>query len=138
MNPACRLILSAALAAALASSAAANQLLNERWMKTATAGDIREAIAGGAYIEAIHRTTELTPLMIASRDDNPEAAGALLEAGADPNRRGKWRQVPMHFAATSRMVALLADHGARIDVRSGVGNTPLYMAAREGRVSSAS
>lgn len=137
MNPAYRLILSAALAAVLASTAAANQLLNERWMGTASAGDIREAIAGGAYIEAVHRTTELTPLMIASKHGNLEAAGALLEAGADPNRRGKWRQVPMHFAATSRMVALLADHGARIDVRSSVGRTPLYMAAREDRVSSA-
>lgn len=137
MNPAYRLIASAALAAALASAATANQLLNERWMKTASAGDIREAIAGGAYIEAIHRTAELTPLMIASKHGNHEAAGALLEAGADPNRRGKWRRVPMHFAATSRMVALLADHGAGIDARSGIGITPLFMAAEENRVSSA-
>lgn len=74
-------------------------------------------------------------LAIAAARRNVEAAGLLLDAGADPNAadpRG-WR--PLHFAAMMndlRMVRLLLSRGADVNARAWRGLTPLTMALQSG------
>ena len=58
-------------------------------------------------------------------------------AAANPNQPVRFKMMAIHFAASSEMVTLLADHGARVDVPSGVGKTPLPMAGTDGRLGSA-
>ncbi len=70
-----------------------------------------------------------TPLMLAAIHNQLELAQALIERGADINRKG-W--TPLHYAATRghrEMMRLLLDHDAYIDSESANGTTPLMMAA---------
>ena len=70
-----------------------------------------------------------TPLMLAAIQNQLELAQALIERGADINRKG-W--TPLHYAATRGhrdMMRLLLDHDAYIDSESDNGTTPLMMAA---------
>ena len=64
-----------------------------------------------------------------------EALKLLLDAGADPDRKWKGSETPLHFAARvggTETISALLDAGAGIDARSG-GQTPLMLAARKGR-----
>ena len=79
-----------------------------------------------------------TPLMIAALRGHAEWAGRLLDRGARLNGtdnavRPGW--TALHYAATGpdkQTVALLLARGARVDVRSPNGSTPLMMAAGYG------
>jgi ankyrin repeat protein len=69
-------------------------------------------------------------LMMAALKGNLAVCTALLERGAELNRRG-W--TPLHYAAAGgslQIVELLLAHGARIDARAPNGRTPLMMAAQ--------
>lgn len=58
-----------------------------------------------------------------------------LEAGVDPNLGvDGGRAYPLHFAvhAGAEIVQLLIDHGAKTNVKSDDGRTPLHTAASEG------
>ena len=79
-----------------------------------------------------------TPLMMAALRGHAEWAGRLLDRGArlngaDNGDRPGW--TALHYAATGpdkQTVALLLARGARVDVRSPNGSTPLMMAAGYG------
>lgn len=79
-----------------------------------------------------------TPLMMAALRGHSEWAGRLLDRGArlnasDNNERPGW--TALHYAAAgpdAKTVALLLARGARVDVRSPNGTTPLMMAAQYG------
>ena len=67
--------------------------------------------------------------MFAAIHNQLELAHALIERGADVNRKG-W--TPLHYAATRGhrdMMRLLLDNHAYIDSESDNGTTPLMMAA---------
>jgi ankyrin repeat protein len=60
-----------------------------------------------------------------SKDDTLEAVRMLLDLGLDPNSQADTGRVALHGAAhkgATEVVQLLADHGARLDVRD-YGNT---------------
>jgi ankyrin repeat protein len=79
-----------------------------------------------------------TPLMMAALRGHAEWAGRLLDRGArlngaDNGDRPGW--TALHYAATGpdqQTVALLLARGARVDLRSPNGSTPLMMAAGYG------
>lgn len=79
-----------------------------------------------------------TPLMMAALRGHAEWAGRLLDRGALLNGAGKGEQpgwTALHYAASgpdAKTVALLLSRGARVDVRSPNGSTPLMMAAQYG------
>ena len=90
-----------------------------------------------ALVLAKHPSTKIdvanslneTPLMFAAIHNQLEVAQALIERGADVNRKG-W--TPLHYAATRghrEMMRLLLDNNAYIDSESDNGTTPLMMAA---------
>ena len=73
-----------------------------------------------------------TALMLAALRGHDEWLQRLVAQGAGIEREG-W--TPLHYAATGPQpstVAWLLERGARVDVRSPNGTTPLMMAARYG------
>lgn len=69
----------------------------------------------------------------------PEAARALLEAGADVNVRGDDGDTALHFstghwAPNEPSIRVLIIAGADIHARNDVGMTPLHSAVRAGRI----
>lgn len=79
-----------------------------------------------------------TALHYAAFFDGPEAAGLLLDAGADANLVARHRQIkvmPIHSAAASQQVEtvrLLLEHGADVNATQEGGGTPLQSAAFHG------
>ncbi|MCY3837702.1 MAG: hypothetical protein OXH09_03465 [Gammaproteobacteria bacterium] len=78
-----------------------------------------------------------TPLLRAvalARD--PAVVGALIDAGADPNRRVRVGATVLHLAVWSTTNPLLAERlivgGANVDVRDDAGMTPLHHFAEHG------
>ncbi len=67
-----------------------------------------------------------------------DPARILLQAGADPNRKDRNGAAPIHSLAywsqkdPAPALALLLDHGARIDIRNQQGMTALLLSARYG------
>jgi ankyrin repeat protein len=62
-----------------------------------------------------------------------EAIKVVLELGAEVNGADKSGNTAMHIAARKRfesVIRFLAEHGARIDARNDVGETPLALALR--------
>ena len=133
-----RLIGASLAVALLAWPAAANQLLNERWIAKASYEQVQKAIANGADPNAriTHGGRSYTPLKAAASSDNKEAMRALCEAGADgdlPGKPGTAR--PLHYAADAEAVALLFDCGARVWSTDSYGTQPLVYAAEDNRFS---
>jgi uncharacterized protein len=77
------------------------------------------------------------PLGLACFFRQPEAAGLLLDAGADPRAaaRNPMRVTALHAAAAARLTTvarLLLDRGADVDARQQAGYTALHAAAQHG------
>jgi hypothetical protein len=74
----------------------------------------------------------LTPLMLACKSDQLEAAKILLAAGAGVHCRNHYGELPAHFAQSAAMLRLLP--GVEKDLQSCTctGQTPLHYAARDG------
>lgn len=72
-----------------------------------------------------------TPLMLAAVYGDVGSMELLLRRGADPNARNRAGATALHRAAMdAEKVGLLLRHGARAEVASSMGNTPLMLAAR--------
>ena len=130
------LITAAMTAALLALPAAANPLLNERWIAKASYEQVQKAIAGGANVHAVNGSQGFTPMMAAANFGNHEAVRALCEAGGDPVRGARTPGAgPMHFAADAETVAQLFDCGGVVWATDSHHSQPLHYAARRDRYS---
>ena len=82
-----------------------------------------------------------TPLHIAAKEDDREAATLLLEKGAAVNAKGEYGRTPLHFAAFGNAVetaTLLLERGAAVNAKDDLtGNTPLHNAAAFSSVATA-
>lgn len=71
-----------------------------------------------------------TPLHLASRFDQREAAEILLRFGADVNEASNDRRMtPLHWAVSVPVAELLVAHGADVNAAAGNGSTALHFAA---------
>ena len=90
-------------------------------------------VYAGANVKASTRIGAYTPLFMASRAGNAAIVGALLDAGADPNRTLTTGATPLMTAAASgsaEAVATLLEHGADVNAtESAMGQTALMFAA---------
>jgi ankyrin repeat protein len=74
-----------------------------------------------------YRNFGATPLTMACFSNRPALVEALLELGADPNRRSDWKMgpwSPLHcaiFRRDGRLAELLLAHGATMDVHTAAG-----------------
>jgi len=82
---------------------------------------------------------ESTPLVIATIHANVEAVRTLLALGANPSSANQMQWTPLHFAVSNATAAhveiarmLLRSPGVQVDACSGLGMTPLHIAARSG------
>ncbi|MHC4662005.1 MAG: ankyrin repeat domain-containing protein, partial [Planctomycetota bacterium] len=85
------------------------------------------------------------PLHIAANNSFLDAAGLLLEKGANVDVGDDFSRTPLHYAArkgNTQMSALLLDKNAYINVltgprtskKCGYGSTPLHMAVKSGNL----
>jgi ankyrin repeat protein len=90
----------------------------------------RKLLDNGANVNA--RDAEgNTPLILASFYASPECVALLIERGADVNTANKAGATALVRAATSyEKTRLLVAAGAKVRVRTALGNTPLILAAR--------
>jgi ankyrin repeat protein len=86
------------------------------------------------------RDTSRPPLEQAVQRNQPEIAGILLAAGADPNSASATGRTPLHLAVERKspaMAAALLKAGAKPDAADKDGWTPLHHAAAKDQVETA-
>jgi ankyrin repeat protein len=76
-----------------------------------------------AYTDSLHD---------AARSGNLDRTKALLDRGADVNKKSGYGQTALHRAAShghEQVVALLLERGADVNLKDDAGRTALYLAA---------
>ena len=115
------------------------------WVGTAGAAELSASCARlEADYEAKRATLEVPQVsaaLFAAADEGCEAlASRLIEAGASVAARDRVGGAALAHAARGghvAVIALLAAHGAEIDLRNVQGSTPLYVAAEYDRLKAA-
>jgi ankyrin repeat protein len=99
-------------------------------IRHADAQAVRKLLDNGADVNA--RDAEgNTPLILAAFYASPECLELSIEKGADVNSANKEGATPLIRAATDyEKTRLLVAAGAKLRVRTALGNTPLILAAR--------
>ena len=100
--------------------------------KNGDAGKIKELLQLNPNLIHFRDQDECTALHYASWKGHAEAAGVLLDTGADVNARNKnghWGPTALHAAAHGNQNAvaeLLIARGADVNALDEAGNTPLF------------
>jgi len=97
---------------------------------------IKEILRRGGSIQTIRYFPDnffWTPLHIAARENKPNAAKALLTAGANPNAQDRKGETPLHTAAVygdATVAKMLLDAHSDKNAQNRDGLTPLHQAAQ--------
>jgi ankyrin len=101
---------------------------------------VKKHLADGVSVNAIGQFRKASPLYMAAYSYNAEATNFLLENGADIHQLDFEKETALHTAAYHSyhgdgdvsVVALLVEHGSKINAISGRGLTPLDLAIMAG------
>lgn len=98
----------------------------------------RLLVEKGAVVNTVYKTQgfELTALVIAVISSHTEIVEALLKAGAKPDLPDTTplERTPLFWTDKVEIARLLIAHGATVDARDTMGQTPLMNAVRESNV----
>jgi ankyrin repeat protein len=94
---------------------------------------IDRLLDAGDDVNASRANTDI-PLIMAARNGRTDAVRRLLNAGSDPHGRGAKEMTALHVAENAEITGLLLKAGAIPDARDKDGETPLFSAARAGRL----
>jgi ankyrin repeat protein len=110
-----------------------------RWRDRGAAVAVRDVVASGAAVNAV--SLGMTALTEAAGRGDVESTRALLQAGADPNQRGRKGLTPLCCATAvhgrPELMRLLVDSGADVNAADPKGLTPLMWAVRFGNSAAA-
>ena len=101
---------------------------------------LRAVLAEDSSLAGVTNASGMMPLHFAARIGQADAAGILLDAGADPNAPlAKSAGTPLHYAANvdaAEIAKLLLAKGAKTEAKAVNGRTPLHFAAAKGNEAS--
>ena len=101
---------------------------------------LRAVLAENSSLAGVTNASGMMPLHFAARIGQADAAGILLDAGADPNAPlAKSAGTPLHYAANvdaAEIAKLLLAKGAKTEAKAVNGRTPLHFAAAKGNEAS--
>ena len=106
----------------------------EAFFKAALHGslsEVRSMVAADRTLVAARGRFGFTVLHELASEERFEVVEFLLGAGADPNAQGEDGIAPLHGASHPQFVELLCRRGARVDIRTNTGDTPLHSIASE-------
>lgn len=92
---------------------------------------VKELLAMGVDVDTVDAETDTTALMEAVDNGNHEMVLALLDAGADPNRKNKYGRTTLMATSeqtTPEIIWTLISAGAKVNAKDDYGNTPLMIA----------
>ncbi len=92
---------------------------------------IRYLIRRGANPSVCDEVDKNTPLSLALEESRFDIAEYLIKKGAKVNSEDQYYDTPLHYAAKNgspRLVSLLINQGARLDVKNSQGLIPKYEA----------
>jgi ankyrin repeat protein len=106
--------------------------LIESFVREGDAETVRSMLEHGADPKQL--VNDQTLLFLAAANNSMETVKVLLAHGADPNQEDpRTKAVPLQWAATAEMTAVLLDAGAKVDAVVNTGETALGRAAMYGR-----
>jgi ankyrin repeat protein len=131
-----RLALVAVLAATLGATAASQDSAGDAFYAAIRANDLPRLngmLTAGANVN-LKDERGITPLMYAAWVGSVDAMTQLLDHGADPNLSNSSGSTALMLSATElSKIRLLKNRGARVNVVSARGRTPLFLAAMSDR-----
>ena len=105
----------------------------KKFYRRATVEDVTACLAAGANVKTRKRKGNVL-LRAAIWSKDPKVIEALIEAGADPNARGRWDVTPLHWAVSHNknpgVAKVLINAGVDLDAQTKKSkSTPLHFAA---------
>ena len=90
----------------------------------------------GVPVDCVNCWGNQTALFPAARYNRTDVIRLLLQKGADVNKRDRFGDTPVHYAAmdnSTEAIAMLIEHGASINITNNRGDKPIDTARRYGK-----
>ena len=118
------------------SSIEIHRILVDRFHIAASDGGVslvESLLQAGVPVDCVDHQLDLTALFPAALLNKTDVIRLLLQKGADVNKRDRYGNTPVHWAASgnsTEAIAILIEHGASINITNDKGDKPIDTARR--------